>query len=75
MKCRTCKHWTYQPHGLGVCNGLTQEFKIVTLPPVPDKKGKLQKRGKMLTLRSGVTGLAGRITTPGDWYCKNWRKK
>jgi hypothetical protein len=76
MKYKTCRYWTAErPFKSGVCVGITPETKIVPLPPLVDKKGQLRKRGKLLVVRSGVIGCGNHITTPEDFYCKNWRKK
>jgi hypothetical protein len=74
MKCRTCKHWKSNSFETGTCSGLSAEFKVIPLPPVLDKKGNWQKRGKLLRVRSGVSGVT-KVTTPQDFYCKNWRLK
>jgi hypothetical protein len=71
MKCKTCKHWNGISLGIGTCSGLVPQFKIIPLPSVIDKKGNLQKRSKLLKVRSGVTGVNNPMTT-ADFYCKNW---
>jgi hypothetical protein len=71
MKCKTCKYWDYKTK---ICSGLSAEYKVVPLPPVVDFKGKVQKRGKLLTIRSGVIGVRNPMTQE-DFYCKNWRQK
>jgi hypothetical protein len=76
MKCKTCRYWTAErPFSFGICDGITPEMKIVPLPPLVDKKGQLQQRGKLLEVRSGVTGCGTHITTPENFYCSNWRNK
>jgi hypothetical protein len=74
MKCRTCKHWKSNLFETGTCSGLSAEFKVIPLPSVLDKKGNWQKRGKLLRVRSGVSGIA-EVITPQDFYCKNWNQK
>lgn len=61
---------------MGVCSGLSGETKVVSLPDTIDKKGNVQKRGKLLKVRSGViSGLTNYVLTPEDWFCKNWSRK
>jgi len=74
MKCKTCRYWNYELPGIGTCSGLAPEFKVVSLPSVIDKKGNKQKRGKLLRVRNGITGIINPMT-PQDFYCKNWNNK
>ena len=75
MKCKSCKFWKYNGFQMGTCSGLSSEHKVVPLPNTVDKKGNAQKRGKLLQVRSGVTGLTNPVITPEDFYCKNWSRK
>ena len=76
MKCKSCKFWTYNGFQMGTCSGLSSQHKVIPQPPVIDKKGNLQKRGKIVQVRSGViSGLDNYVLTPENFYCRNWRKK
>lgn len=61
---------------MGACTGLSSQVMVISQPPRIDGKGNLQKRGKMIRVRSGVVaGLMGHVVTPEDWCCKNWKAK